>query len=263
MAQSILPACRTADGLEYEYCEFAWGDVINGSKEALQRMGIGVGIGFPGDPGSNKRKVSTTDPRGFPCVITVSYGWEKFPFCVHIKHPGRDYHNPAAEWKEAFPGVQRQEFGFVNCYKGTADALVAAGLVPAGRFPGMPGMRSVRVTILADGSLPGGHRNASCSGTGQDKEGAMTIEKSGKSTYVVRVYVSRELGKKRSDAMWEHSSAWEDRMAAIPRAPRLDHAIRNEINEQARHKRAALRVVWSRPKFVPQFTIPPQGPFAR
>lgn len=263
MAQSILPACRAADGLEYEYRECAWGDVINGSKEALQRMGIGVGIGFPGDPDSNKRKVSTTDPRGFPCVIAVNYAWEKFPFCAHIKHPGRDYHNPAEEWKDAFPGVRRQEFGFVNYYKGTADALVAAGIVPAGMFPGMPGMRSVRVTILADGSLPVGHRNASCSGGRRGKEGVMTIEKRGKHTYEVCAFVSSELGEKRRDVSWAHRSAWEERMAAIPRAPRLDHAIRNEINEQARHKRAALRVVWSRPKFVPQFNIPPQGPFAR
>lgn len=263
MAQSILPACRTADGLEYKYYEYAWGDVINGSKEALQRLGIGVGIGFPGDSGSNKRKVSTTDPRGFPCAITVNYAWEKFPFCARIKHPGRDYHDPAEEWKEAFPGVQRQEFGFIDRYKGTADALCAAGIVPAGMFPGTPGMRSVHVTILADGSLPGGHRNASWSGSGRDKEGAMTIEKSGKTTYVVKVYVSSELAEKRRDVSWEHHRAWEDRMAAIPRAPRLDHAIRNEINEQARHKRAALRVVWSRPKFVPQFNILPQGPFAR
>jgi len=260
MAHSILSACRTADGLEYEYRECAWGDVINGGKEALQRMGIGVGIGFPGDPGSNKRKVSTTDPRGFPCVITVNYGWNKFPFCAHIDHPGRNYHNPAEDWKEVFPGVQHREYYSGNYYKGTADALTAAGIVPAGMFPGMLGMRSVRVTILADGTLPTGHRN---SGFIQRQEVGMIIEKRGKYTYEVSVVTSSELGEKKMEASRAHRQAWEDRMAAMPRAPRLDNAIRNEINEQARHKRAALRVVWSRPKFVPQFNIPPQGPFAR
>lgn len=261
MAQSILPACRTADGLEYEYLEYAYGDLIKGGKEVLQRMGIGVGIGFPGDAGSNKRRLSTTDPRGFPCVIEVSYNWEKFPFCVRIDHPGRNYHNPAEEWKDAFPGVQRQEVGHRDIYKGTADALTAAGVVPVGMFPGMPGMRSVLVTILADGSLPTGHRNAGCSD--RDEEGAMTIEKRGKHAYAVWVTVPGELGEKRCEASRAHRRAWEDRMAAMPRAPRLDQAVRNEINEQAKHKRAALRVVWSRPKFVPEFNILPQGPFAR
>lgn len=262
MGQSILPGCRTADGLEYEYLECAWGDVISGSKEVLMRMGIGAGIGFPGDPGCNKRKVSTTDPRGFHCVITRD-GFRKFPFRADIKHPGREYHNPAEEWKESFPGVRRQEFGFVNRYKGTADALSAAGIVPAGMFPGMPGMRLVNVTILPDGSLPGGHRNSSRRGAGRGKEGSMTIVKTSKNTFEVRVRVSYELAEKRNTASWEHRRAWEGRMLAIPRAPRIDHAIRNDIDEQARHKRAALRVVWSRPKFVPQFNIPPQGPFAR
>jgi hypothetical protein len=260
MAQSILPVCLTADGLEYEYREYAWGDVIEGSKEVLLRMGIGVGIGFPGEPGSNKRRLSTTDPRGFPCAITVNYGWARFPFCVYIQHPGRGYHNPAEEWKEAFPGVQRKESGHAQYYKGTADALSAVGIVPAGMFPGMPGMRSVRVTILADGTLPTSHRN---SGSIRHEEGGMTIEKCGKYTYEVSVTISSELGEKRWEAAQAHRQAWEDRMMAMPRAPRIDQAIRNEINEQARHKRAALRVVWSRPKFVPQFNILPQGSFAR
>jgi len=91
----------------------------------------------------------------------------------------------------------------------------------------------------------------------------MTIEKSGKGSYQVVVKIANELEEKRYKVGCAHRMAWEARMAAMPRAPRLDNAIRNEINEQARHKRAALRVVWSRPKFVPQFNILPQGPFAR
>lgn len=260
MAQSILSACRTADGLEYEYQEYAWGDVIEGSKEVLQRMGIGVGIIFPGEPGANKRKVLTTDPRGFPCVICVARGWSKFPFTASISHPGRHYHDPAHDWREAFPGVQSQSSWWCNFYKGTADALTAAGIVPTGMFPGMPGMRSVRVTILADGSLPTGHRNSSIGGK---EEGVIAVEKMGKYTYKVSINISSELAEMRCDASRAHRNEWGCRMAAMPRAPRLDHVIRNEINEQAMHKRAALRVVWSRPKFVPQFTIPPQGPFAR
>ena len=259
MANGILPACRTADGLEYEYREYLWGDVIDGSKEVLQRMGIGTGIGFPGEHGHNKRKVSTTDPRGFPCVITVCYSWSKFPFSVHISHPGRHYPDPDDDWKEVFPGVQCQSCTMVNIYKGTADALTLAGIVPAGMFPGMPGMRSGRVTILADGTLPTSHKNSVAS---RCTEGVMTIEKSGKCSYQVVVKIANELEEKRYKVGRAHRMAWEARMAAMPRAPRIDLNIRNKINEQANKKRAELRVVWSRPKFVPKFNLPTQGPFS-
>lgn len=263
MAEHILPACPTTDGLEYDYRECFWGDVISGNKEALQRMGIGVEIGFPGEPGCNKRQVSTIDPRGFPCTIKLDYKWARFQYCVRIRHPGRDYQYPAEEWHEASPGVRRQANGAVDYFKGSAEALTAAGIVPTGMFPGMPGMRSVRVTILADGTLPAGHRNASHSGLGRRCEGAKHIEKAGMNNYLVCVNVSGELADRRWAASREHRQAWEARMTAMPRAPRIDLAIRGEINETARQKRAKLCLVWSRPKFVPEFNVLPPGPFAR
>lgn len=36
---------------------------------------------------------------------------------------------------------------------GSATALIAAGVVQAQHLPGMPGMRKVRVTVLADGTV--------------------------------------------------------------------------------------------------------------
>lgn len=263
MAMHILPACRTADGLGYEYREYEWGDVISGSKEVLQRMGIGLGVDFPGEPSGPMRQMNTVDSRGFPCTIKRSYDWEQFPYSVYIAHPGRAYRDPAKEWHESFPGVQRQEFGFVDYFKGSAEALTAAGIVPAGMFPGMPGMRSVRVTILADGSLPAGHRNANHDGFGRECAGAKIIEKAGKCNYLVQVTVASDLGDKRLAASRADRQAWADRMAVMPRAPRLDGAIRGELNELAKQQRSALRVVWSRPKFIPGFNILPQGPFAR
>jgi hypothetical protein len=263
MADRILPACPTTDGLEYDYRECLWGDVISGNKEALQRMGIGVGIGFPGEPGCNKRQVTTIDPRGFPCTIKLDYKWARFPYCVWISHPGRDYLYPAEEWHEASPGVRRKASGAVDYFKGSAEALTAAGIVPAGTFPGMPGMRSVRVTILADGTLPAGHRNANHSGFGRGCEGAKYIEKAGRNSYEVVIFVSEELAERRVAASRYHRQAWEARMAAMPRAPRIDLAIRGEINQTARQKRAKLCLVWSRPKSVPGFNVLPPGPFAR
>lgn len=255
MANSIL---RTADGLEYQYHEYAWGDVIEGNKEVLQRMGIGAGMAFPGEQGANKRQISTTDPRGFHCTIITNYKWSQFTHAAHITHHGRNYQDPAEGWNEAFPGVLCRDYSHSQCYKGTAEALTAAGIVPAGMFPGMPGMRSVRVSILADGSLPTGHRNSNIRG-----DIALTVEKSGKHTYQAWARVSGELAEKRNAARLAHRRAWEISMAAMPRAPRLDQAIRCEINEAAKQKRSGLYIAWSRPKFVPGFNTLPQGPCAR
>lgn len=255
MADCIL---RTVDGLEYQYEEYAWGDVIEGDKEVLQRMGIGAGLAFPGEQGANKRQISTTDPRGFHCTIKTNYKGSQFTYAAHIDHPGRSYHDPAEEWKEAFPGVLCREYGGWQCHKGTAEALTAAGIVPAGMFPGMPGMRSVCVSILADGRLPAGHRNSNISG-----DVAMTVKKSGKHTYQTWARVSGELAEKRSAAILAQRRAWEMCMAAMPRAPRLDQTIRCEINEAAKQKRSGLYIAWSRPKFAPGFNNLPQGPFAR
>lgn len=255
MADSIL---RTADGLEYQYKEYLWGDVIEGDKEVLQRMGIGVGMAFPGEPGANKRQITTTDPRGFRCKLKTNYQWSQFSYSAHIDHPGRSYHNPENDWKESFPGVLCRESGHSQTYKGTAEALMAAGVVPAGMFPGMPGMRSTRVTILADGSLPTGHRNSNVR-----SDVAMTIEKISKNTYLVLAVVPSEQGKKRNAASFANWEAWEARMAAMPRAPRLDQAIRREVDEACSLKRAGLYIAWSRPKFVPGFNPLPQGPFAQ
>lgn len=263
MDKRILPPCHNATGDEYEYCEYVWGDFISGSKEVLQRMGIGTEIGFPGEPGCNKRQVTTTDPRGFPCIIKRAYPCSRFTYSASIAHPGRDYPYPSREWHEAFRGVERQEGRYFDRYKGSAEALTASGIVPSGMFPGMPGMRSVRVSILADGTLPEGHRNANYSAGGRQDEGAMVIEKAGKYNYFVIVYVSRELANKRKAACQAHRQEWDERMSATPRAPRIDQAIRHELNDLARQKRAALRLVWSRPKFVPGFNTLPQGPFAR
>lgn len=260
MAERIL---RTTDGLEYKYEEYAWGDFVSGGKEVLQRMGIGVGIGFPGEPGCNKRQITTTDPRGFPCIIKRGYDWSKFAYEVSISHPGRERHDHDDKWQEVFPGVQFQSRDAADHFKGTADALTEAGIVPAGMFPGMPGMRSVRISILADGTLPTGHRNANNGCFGRHREGTKTIEKRGKYNYLVRVRVSREIADKRHSVSWAHHRAWEERMAAMPRAPRIDLAIRNGLNDLARQKRANLCLVWSRPKFVPGFNALPQGPFAR
>lgn len=62
---------------------------------------------------------------------------------------------------------------------------MAAGLVPRGHFPGLPGMRKGRVTIFTNGSLPEGrhtvvHQRAR-------EPGARRVERAPGNRFVVRV----------------------------------------------------------------------------
>lgn len=38
----------------FEYKELSWGDLIYASKDALQAMGVGVGLAFPGEASGPK-----------------------------------------------------------------------------------------------------------------------------------------------------------------------------------------------------------------
>ena len=149
-----------APKIKYEHTP--WGEIISGSKHELQRLGIATGMAFPGEAGAPKRCLKTLDPRGFPVRIIKSYLGEDYSACIDL--PGRERYEEAPK-KAVAPGVAMREHYHFNAYTGTADALVAAGVVLPGQFPGQPGMRKATVTIFADGTLPSGaptarHRRA-------------------------------------------------------------------------------------------------------
>lgn len=251
----------TTDGLDYSYEEYLWGDIIRGSKEVLQRMGIAVGAPFPGDPGANRKSVKTQDPRGFDCKLEVT-NWGRFPYSATISHPGRDY-SYTEEWRPYANGVMYRPCGYFweDEYLGSADALTAAGLVSSEHFPGKPGMSAKQQTVYADGTTPKTH--------GQKNKnlaratGSMVIRKISKNRFTVSIAVPTEIAEKRRAELNAHRQAWEARMEALPRAPRIDLPLRQAMEAQAIRRRASLRLVWSRPKFVPAFNIPVVGPYAR
>lgn len=245
----------------FKYWELPWGDAIQGSKAQLQQIGIGIGLAFPGEAGGPKRQMTTVDPRGFKCSVTRGRFSDVTIFHASIHFPGR--HPPAwcGDWEPFTLGVLRRECPWADEYKGDEGALVAAGLVPSGWFPGRPGMRKVRVTILPDGSLPTGAPTSPC--TTARKAGAKCIEKISQSEYCVSVKLPDDIGRARSTASDQARQAWESRMAALPRPPRIDGPLRAEQNRSAADRRAGLHLVWSKPKSVPAFVLPPQGPYAR
>lgn len=69
----------------YQYQEYDWGDTILGTKDALRRMGLLQGKAFPA---GRRWFARTTDPRGFPCVITESVNSAlPYPYMAQIFHP--------------------------------------------------------------------------------------------------------------------------------------------------------------------------------
>lgn len=196
-----------------DYHEYPWGDCITGTKAQLQNLGVGFGQAFPGEPGGPKRAMSVIDPRGFKASITRH--WDGPLYCAHIKFPGRV--RPSCEWQPFAAGVQRASCGHWDYFRGTAPALVAAGLIAAHQFPGMPGMRKVRVTILADGTVP---QSAQAANRGRGT-GTRTVEAKGAGTYRVAIRVDPDLAKRRLTAERAEDVRWEAQMLALPRPPRL------------------------------------------
>lgn len=250
----------TADGLGYGYDEHLWGDLIYGGKEVLQRMGIGVGQAFPGEPGANKKTVKTVDPRGFECKVEACIGLD-FPYLARIEHPGRQWPWADEDWRPCADGVLFRASTWFDEYRGSAGALTAAGLVIAGCFPGMPGMCATRQTFYADGTTP---KDNGRNGTQRAYSvGSMVIKKISANNFLVSVAVSKEVGEKRRGEYFLKRQAWEALMKELPRPPRIDRCLRQESDAQAVRRRESLRLVWSRPKFVPTFTIPPTGPYTQ
>jgi hypothetical protein len=211
--------------VKYEY--MPWGEIISGSKEALQRLGIAIGMAFPGEAGAPKRCLRTRDPRGFPVRINKSYWGEDYSACIDLPGRERPEHAPGIAFA---PGVVMQERYHCSAYTGTADALVTAGLVLPGQFPGEPGMRKVIVTIFADGTLPSGaptirHRRA-------DEPGAKRVQRASKATYQVSVNVSEDESERRREAYFAARDKYEAKMRALPRPTPLSLAG-NIVNLQA------------------------------
>ncbi|MDY0328914.1 MAG: hypothetical protein RBR52_00275 [Thiomonas sp.] len=197
-----------------KYRQLFWCDLICGTKEQLQSLGIGVGVAFPGELGANKREMTTTDRRGFRVKIKRDDGGRYDAFVKFPRWP----ESPSNEGPlvEVFPGVLRQDFYTrMDRYLGAADALVTAGLVPQGCFPGMPGMRRSKVWVCADGSVAS-HPVETHFGTARG-HGARLIERISRNRYAVIFCVGEAERERRQRALDEAFSAWEAECLAMPR----------------------------------------------
>jgi hypothetical protein len=204
-----------AYGLEYNH--YAWGEFIYATKAQLQSFGIGVGLAFPGEPGGPSRKMTVMDPRGFSTTLDIAFDGERYG--ARIQFPGRE--KQLGLRTKFVPGVEkRSEYEWFDEYIGTAEALAAVGLAPLEHFPGQPGMRKMRVTIFADGTVPTGaptvrHRRS-------EEPGAKMIQRASKTTFRVRVIVAQEDRERRAESTRHADEDYKARMQALPRPGRLE-----------------------------------------
>lgn len=223
----------------FEYRQLPWGDLIYGSKAEIQALGIAEGLAFPGEIGGPKRSLRVRDPRG---LVAVVEGRDGDRYYVSIKMQREDRPDLQQQWESFCEGVHKRRSCVHDEYRGSASALIAAGLVRDGQLPGQSGMRKVRVTIDADGMVVGGPRNANLPGTAF-VPGARTIEKCGKATFTVFVRVTEEECARRQRNEQVAISAWERRMAALPRP--LPLTVQTGVSRSQRPSH--LRLVWSAP----------------
>jgi hypothetical protein len=207
-------------------CEhLPWGDLINGTKDQIQRLGIAIDMAFPEEPGGPKVRLTVPEPRGFQATITPACDQRYY---VNITFPGREQSRKKPI--DFAPGVKSApDTSWYDEYKGTAESLAAAGLVSMTHLPGAPGMRKVKVTILPDGTIPSGPLTGALSGKGREP-GAVTIERISRISYRVCVWLPKAEQDRRNEACKREREEYEARMKALPRPAPLKLAARQHGN---------------------------------
>lgn len=200
------------------YTECEWGDLIEGTKEQLQALGLGIGLAFPGEVGGPRFDLNVRDPRGYSVKISNRYHRDE-RYTAYVTFPNWPARPNAEEWTPNANGVKKREYTWFDEFLGSAQALADAGLVQVDQLPGKPGMRKVRVTILPDGTLPIGaltanHRAARL-------PGARWIERASASSYRVNVVVTEDERQRRRAAGEIADRAWKQQVRALPRPARL------------------------------------------
>ena len=131
-----------------------------GTKSQLQAAGLGVGLAFPGEPGAPE-ELNCTCPLGFKFRVCLpgSYAAAKAAAGIYTARSWLlDRPDPVPQFVPHAPGVLRREWtvdswqvSFLDVYRGTAEALIAAGLVPAMKFfPGQPGANKSQASYRQD-----------------------------------------------------------------------------------------------------------------
>jgi hypothetical protein len=224
-----------------------WAEEWKGTKAQLQAAGLGVGMAFPGELGAAS-VLRCKCPLGFDFEVSSSYERAETAAGIFIarsryvqagRAPSRfDFYAPGVEKKvwtdESYD--TRSDY-----YKGTAESLVLAGLVPhIGLFPGQAGANKMRATY---------QKNWLRSTSANGQSWGATIVKNGKSgSFTVEVPVEPAEANRRKDlhtAYQEKVSKEEQRISEERRLLRQGlAAVETKSVEQFRFERAKLAEVY-------------------
>lgn len=203
-----------------------WGELIYGTKEQLQALGIGVDVQFPA---KRNTYVRVKDPRGFKTKISCNSYLKEGIYSASISYPDRD--RPDKEWASYAPGVRVRKYVWFDEYNGTAEALVSAGVIQLRHSPGQPGMGKIQVTLSPD--------KEPVSGPQKRMPGHTIINRVSKSNFRVRVVIPLEERELRQEAHARRDEEWENKMAALPRpaplTPMTARALLTKRHELARN----------------------------
>lgn len=199
------------------YTQYDWGDHIEGTKDQLQALGLGVGRAFPGEPRANRREISVRDPRGYIAKVSKDRN-RAGVYSASIHFTNRPEY-PVPPWRPAFPGVSVRDGVCSDEYLGSAHDLAAAGLVRLDQLPGQPGMKKARVLIFADGKVFSGPN--SLRDPRKTEPGARWVEPASPTSYLVGVLVTTQECERRRAAQKANEEHWRQRVRALPRPPKL------------------------------------------
>ena len=245
VADNFSTATQLACYMPFTYNQTWWGELIYGTKQELQALGLAPGLPFPGEMGGPARTLKVVDPRGLPCKIEqprISDG----VYSASILYPNRD--GMQAVFATAYPGVTVEHLPYADLYRGRAAAVIAAGLVGADQLPGAPGLRKTSAYFYADGAVMAGRQ------LDQMPEGAKHVRRQGKYQVNVYVFTSPEVAELRGYRGRIEAEEFMRRMLALPRFPPL---VPPDRDATARARRAQMRLVWSKPVAIPILILPP------
>lgn len=215
----------TCAGAWKSYRRCPWGDLITGTKAQLQALGLGVGRAFPGEMHGPRRCLNVRDGMGNPVKIEVDFSNDALFVAQRrfLNWPKR----PRENWAFFAAGVRVDRRTFGDVFEGTAEALAAAGVCKPGEFPGMPGMRKTKVTILSSGKVADGCPQARVRGARD--EGAKQVSGAGKGKYQVAVFVSKSEQEIRWAAEHRFDQEWARRIGSLPRPAMLMPVARSVV----------------------------------
>lgn len=226
-----------------------------GTKEQLQREGIGVGLLFPGEPGGPK-ELYCKCPLGFDVHVYLPCSRYAAAKAAARIYTAMSWYVPRVEEPKQYvqhaPGVLREVWTPSSLgggcgrdyYCGTAAGLVAAGLVPSlDLFPGQPGRNKMQASYQK-GWTP-------CT-TSAYRELAAVIRRRGKGEqFSVEVTVSAPEEERRREVckQLEHELGERAKVLAVERKQLRQGAQPEKTEEEFRAERVeaaefSLKLLW-------------------